>query len=70
LPQVFATLQTSTTRLFASREAWANPAKRARIETLALLLKSVLDARKRLMLTFNVPAEKLESMTEFLAKFA
>lgn len=44
----------------------ADPAKRARIEQLALLLRSVLDARKRLMLTFNCPADKLESMLAFL----
>ncbi len=27
-----------------------------------MLLRAVLDARKRLMVTFNVPAEKLESL--------
>lgn len=64
--EVFDTLINSTTRLYASKEAWANPAKRARIEQLALLLRSVLDARKRLMLTFNCPADKLESMLAFL----
>jgi ATP phosphoribosyltransferase len=64
--EVFDTILHSTTRLYASKEAWANPAKRARIEKLALLLKSVLDARKRLMLTFNCPSDKLEEMLAFL----
>lgn len=68
--EVFDTLQNSTTRLFASTQAWADPAKRARIETLALLLKSVLDARKRLMLTFNVSDDKHDDMVTFLTKFA
>lgn len=60
--EVFDTLMQSTTRLFASKAAWADPAKRARIEKLATLLKSVLDARKRLMVTFNCPVDKLEHM--------
>ena len=68
--EVFDTLMRSTTRLYASQAAWANPAKRARIERLAMLLKAVLDARKRLMLTFNVAADKVDSMVAFLSKFA
>ena len=67
---MFDTLQTSTTRLYASKQAWADPAKRARIERLVMLLKSVLDARKRLMVTFNVAAGKLDGMVAFLGKFA
>lgn len=34
----------------------------ARIERLVLLLKAALDARKRLMVTFNVPSDKLDTM--------
>lgn len=64
--EVFDTILHSTTRLYASKDAWANPAKRARIEKLALLLKSVLDARKRLMLTFNCPSDKLDDVLAFL----
>jgi ATP phosphoribosyltransferase len=60
--EVFDTLMTSTTRLYASAEAWANPAKRSRIEKFVMLLKAVLEARKRLMITFNIPSEKLESL--------
>ena len=52
----------STTRLFASKEAWENPAKRARIETLVLVLRSVLDARKRLMVTFNCEQFGLDAL--------
>lgn len=60
--EVFDSIMNSTTRLYASAAAWADPAKRARIEQLALLLKSVLDARKRLMVTFNVSAANLEGL--------
>ena len=91
-------MQLSTTRLYASKAAWADPAKRVRIEQvrgagadgwprrlyssrfnnrqlalqppppqLGLLLKSVLDARGRLMVTFNVPdAATLEKVLSFL----
>ena len=60
--EVLDTLMNSTTRLFASKEAWANPAKRARIEKLVLLLRAVLEARKRLMVSFNLPVDKLEAL--------
>jgi len=56
----------STTRLYASEQAWNNPAKRARIEKFAMLLHAVLDARKRLMVTFNITAEKLETLLQRL----
>jgi ATP phosphoribosyltransferase len=49
----------STTRLFASKAAWADPAKRKRIEEFALVLRSVLQARSRRMLTFNCAPDKL-----------
>ena len=58
----FDTIMSSTTRLYASRAAWADAGKRARIEELTLLLRSVLDARKRLMVTFNVSAAALEPL--------
>lgn len=64
--EVFDTLMNSTTRMYASKAAWENPAKRARIEQLALLLTSVLDARKRLMVTFNCPVDKLAHMLEII----
>ena len=44
----------------------SDPGKRARIETLVLLLRSVLDARQRVMLEVNVSAECLEAVIEVL----
>jgi ATP phosphoribosyltransferase len=64
--EIIDSLMNSTTRLYASAAAWADPAKRARIEKLVLLLRSVLEARKRLMVTFNVPAADLGTMLETL----
>jgi len=52
----------SSTRLYASRAAWDDPARRGRIDDLALLLRSVLDARRRVMLELNVPRERLEEV--------
>ncbi len=54
------TLMVSSTRLYASPAALEAPAKRAAIEGFALLLRSVLDARERVMLEVNVSAAGLE----------
>lgn len=56
----------STTRLFASVSAMENPVRRGRVEEVALLLKSVLDARQRVMLELNVPEERLDHVVEVL----
>lgn len=56
----------STTRLYASRNAWADPLRRERIESLAVLLRSVIEARTRLMVEVNVPADQLESLISIL----
>jgi ATP phosphoribosyltransferase len=59
-------LLTSSTRLYANRRAWADPAKRARIEEMALLLRSVLEARNRVVLDVNVAAADLERLLAVL----
>ena len=59
-------LMRSSTRLYAHPQALEQPAKRARIETLVLLLRSVLDARERVMLEVNVNAECLEAVIDVL----
>ena len=64
--EILDTLMNSTTRLFASAAAWADPAKRRRIETFSMLLKAVLEARKRKMVTFNIAADKLDGFVTSL----
>lgn len=59
-------LMRSSTRLYASRAAMDDTGKRARIEDLVVLLRSVLDARKRVMLELNCPSDKLEAVTKVL----
>jgi ATP phosphoribosyltransferase len=64
--QIFADLMTSSTRLYAHPAAMDNEVKRARIEHVALLLKSVLDARKRVMVEMNVGVNDLERVVTVL----
>jgi len=63
---VFDELMASSTRLYASSAAYADPAKRGAIDKLALLLRSVLEARGRVMLEVNVSREALESVISVL----
>ncbi len=59
-------LMRSSTRLYASRQAWADPARRARIADFATLLRAVLEARQRVMLEVNVARENLEGLVAIL----
>ncbi|MEO1717507.1 MAG: ATP phosphoribosyltransferase [Planctomycetota bacterium] len=56
----------SSTRLYASRQAMDNPAKREQIERLALITSAVLEARKRVMIEVNVSVEALERVVDVL----
>ena len=60
------TLLRSSTRLYASPVAWSDSAKRRRIEDLALLLRSVLEARQRVMLEVNASQDCLERVVAVL----
>jgi ATP phosphoribosyltransferase len=59
-------LMTSSTRLYASPLAMEDPAKRERVESLALVLASVIEARRRVMLEVNVPADRLAEVIAVL----
>ncbi len=59
-------LMTSTTRLYASRAAMDRPETRARIEDFAMLLNSVLEARRRVMVEINVAADQLAEVVDIL----
>ena len=64
--QIVDTLMRSSTRLFARPQALEDPAKREKIEHFVLLLRSVLDARRRVMIELNVPADKLDEVIQVL----
>ncbi|MGO8694671.1 MAG: ATP phosphoribosyltransferase [Rectinemataceae bacterium] len=59
-------IMSSSTRLYASREAAADPVRREAIDTVVLLLRAVLEARRRVMLEINVGADNLERLTAYL----
>ena len=63
---IVADLLSSSTRLYASTRAWADPQKRPRIEEMALLMQSVLEARRRVMLEVNVAADDLDKLVAVL----
>ena len=64
--EICGELMTSSTRLYASRAAMEDPARRREIEDVAMLLGSVLEARKRVMLELNAPAECLDAIIAVL----
>ena len=51
--RIIDTVLTSTTRLIANKEAWADPAKRAKLEQLAMLLSGALRAESKVLLKMN-----------------
>jgi ATP phosphoribosyltransferase len=63
---VMETVMKSSTRLYASRQAMENPAKKEAAEALVLILRSVMEARRRVMLEMNVEESKLEDLISIL----
>jgi ATP phosphoribosyltransferase len=63
---IIDTIMTSSTRLYASKKAMEDPLKRNAAEALVLILRSVLEARRRVMLEVNVSAADLESVISIL----
>jgi ATP phosphoribosyltransferase len=56
----------SSTRLYANRGVLQDEGKRRRIADLELILESVLEARRRVMVEVNAPAERLEAVAALL----
>jgi ATP phosphoribosyltransferase len=59
-------LMRSSTRLYANARVLDDPERRDRLEDLVLLLKSVVEARQRVMLEVNVPADRLDALVATL----
>jgi len=64
--RIVDTLLRSTTRFIASKQAWADPAKREKMENIAMLLKGAIDAKSKVGLKMNVPENKLAEIISFL----
>ena len=63
---VFDELMKSSTRLYASPQALDDPRRRESIDEFVMLLKSVLEARSRVMLEVNVSAQDFEGLVAIL----
>jgi len=56
----------SSSRLIANRATLADPRRRETIDELVLLVSSVLEGRRRVLLDMNVSAERLEAVVKLL----
>ncbi len=59
-------LMTSSTRMYASKEAMKDPAKKQKIMELKMLFEAVLNARGRVMLEMNVAKDKFDALVKGL----
>jgi ATP phosphoribosyltransferase len=64
--RIVETICETSTQLIANRKSWANPAKRAKIETLALLLQGALNAESKVGLKLNLPKAQLKDILRAL----
>ena len=58
--RIIDTLLNTNTALIANKVSWENPAKRKKIENIALLLTSALEANSKVGLKLNIEKSKLE----------
>ncbi len=59
-------LMLTNTQLIANKKAWEDPAKRMKIEQMALLLKGALIAGQLVGLKMNVPEDSIDKVVELL----
>ncbi|MGH9511073.1 MAG: ATP phosphoribosyltransferase [Terriglobales bacterium] len=56
----------SNTQIIANKTAWTEPAKRRKIENLALMLRGAMEAKERVGLMLNVRKEHLDAVLSVL----
>ncbi|MGA2584821.1 MAG: ATP phosphoribosyltransferase [Tepidisphaeraceae bacterium] len=64
--RIIDTLLTSTTRFIANKKAWENPAKRTKMENIAILLRGAIEAKAKVGLKMNVPKSAIEEIVRYL----
>ena len=64
--RILDTVLTSTTRFIANHQAWADPAKRAKIEQIALLLTGALHADSKVLLKMNAKKADVAAISQVL----
>lgn len=64
--EIVDVIRTSSTRLYASRDAMSCPERRTMVERITDLVRSVLEARSRLLVELNVSEDRLEAVLAVL----
>jgi ATP phosphoribosyltransferase len=64
--RIVDTLLYTNTVLVANKEAWADPVKRRKIESIAMLLQAALAARSKVGLKFNIERAKVDEVISSL----
>jgi ATP phosphoribosyltransferase len=64
--RIVGTILESTTKLLANKAALKDPRKRKAMEEIRTLLLGVIEARGKVLLSMNVPEEKLEDVVAIL----
>jgi len=64
--RIIATLMETNTKLIANKAAWADAAKRRKIETIALMLKGALEAEGKVGLKMNLKRDALAGLLKAL----
>ena len=67
--RVIGEILSSTTRLIANQEAWADPARREKIEAINTLLQGAIAATSKVGLKLNTPRSKLHDVLAIIGKF-
>ena len=62
--RIVETLLETNTKFIANKASWANPAKRKKIETIALLLRGALEAESKVGIKLNAPKQSLEAIVK------
>jgi ATP phosphoribosyltransferase len=66
--KIIATLLTSRTELLANRQAYEDPAKRAAMDDLVVLLQGALRAQDKVLLKLNVSTDRLADVLDVLPR--
>ncbi len=64
--KIIAELMNSSTRFICNKAALENPAKKKKLEEMAMLMKSTLQAKQKVLLEMNVPAHCFDKIVSDL----
>jgi len=64
--RIIATIEESSTKLIVNKDSWDDRKKRHEIEEIKTLLSGVIEARGKVLLSMNVPEDKLKELVSTL----